>query len=101
LGRQNATNSIVWADIASYKFGVFGNTLQYTLSHHPSVVHDNLKKYLVKEFGMQIHKASGPNVNVVVTKVDNGKKIRFQKNEVDLLRGRPIIQLIQKICHET
>ena len=38
---------------------------------------------------------------VVVTKVDDGMKIRFQKNEVDLLGGRPIIQLIQKPSLET
>ena len=57
--------------------------------------------YLVREFGMQIHKASGPIVSVVVAKVDDGKKIRFQKNEADLLGGRPIIQLIQKISLET
>ena len=28
---------------------------------------------------MQIHKASGPIVSVVVTKVDEGKKIRFSE----------------------
>ena len=28
---------------------------------------------------MQIHKASGPIVSVVVTKVDDGKKIRYEE----------------------